>query len=149
MADQLAKTATTTADEVIDMSTYPHIRPRDSSFFRNGGAVWTRLHQEREDVCAVLLAEYQTANDLTTGWQEVNSPSEDAVRDLEWRHRELLQSRLRRIDDALDRLIAGSYGRCCECDKVIDDKRLTADAAASFCVVCQLRKEGENRFQKL
>ena len=48
------------------------------------GFVWNRLHEEREDICEAL--------------------SGDCGDD-----RELLQSRLRRVDDALDRLISRSY----------------------------------------
>ena len=50
----------------------------------NGGAVWNRLHGEREDICEALLKRCEPAS------------------------KELLQSRLRKIDDALDRLMSGS-----------------------------------------
>jgi len=53
------------------------------------GAVWNRLHGEREDICEALVKGYEP------------SPQE---------HRESLQARLRTIDDALDRLMDGSYG---------------------------------------
>ena len=131
------------------MSTDPNIHARESLFFRNGGEVWGKLRAEREDVCKQLLAESQPFNDLATGWQEVDSPSEDTARDVEWKHRELLQARLRQLDDALDRLMAGSYGRCSECGKVIDDQRLRADGAVPFCLRCQRTAEGEHLFQTL
>lgn len=50
------------------------------------GFVWNRLHGEREDICESLLKE----------------PAE--------RDREMLEARLRNVDDALDRLMSGSYG---------------------------------------
>ena len=49
------------------------------------GSAWNRLHAEREDICEALLKE------------------EIAGR------RSILQTRLRKIDDALDRLMSGSY----------------------------------------
>ena len=52
------------------------------------GAVWNRLHGEREDICEALLKR----SELTF---ETNQ--------------DLLQARLRKIDDALDRLMSGSY----------------------------------------
>ena len=52
------------------------------------GFVWNRLHGEREDICEALLIE------VTQG------------------RREILQSRLRKLDDALDRLMSGAYGHC-------------------------------------
>ncbi|HEU4930501.1 MAG TPA: hypothetical protein VFT48_00400 [Pyrinomonadaceae bacterium] len=48
-----------------------------------GVAIWNRLHGEREDICEALL-----------------KPCEPASK-------ELLQARLRTIDDALDRLMSG------------------------------------------
>lgn len=50
------------------------------------GFVWNRLHGEREEICEALLKE------------------ETAERRL------IMQARLRKIDDALDRLMSGSYG---------------------------------------
>ena len=55
-----------------------------------GGAVWNRLHGEREDICEALL--------------ERSEPTSQAHQ-----RQELLQARLRTIDDALDRLMSGSY----------------------------------------
>jgi len=52
-----------------------------------GGAVWNCLHGEREDICEALLKP---------------STRESQAR------QELLQARLRSIDDALDRLMSGS-----------------------------------------
>jgi hypothetical protein len=48
------------------------------------GFVWNRLHEEREDICEALSKDCKD-------------------------QRELLQSRLRKVDDALDRLMSGSY----------------------------------------
>lgn len=50
------------------------------------GFAWNRLHGEREDICEALLKE----------------ETED--------RRKLLQTRLRNVDDALDRLMSGSSG---------------------------------------
>ena len=51
------------------------------------GFIWNRLHGEREDLCEALVKEETEAR----------------------RHQ--LQARLRNIDDALDRMMSGSYGR--------------------------------------
>ena len=50
------------------------------------GFVWNRLHGEREEICEALVKEE------TDG------------------RRKILQTRLRKVDDALDRLMSGSYG---------------------------------------
>ena len=114
---------------------YTTTHTTDSSFSRNGCRVWGQLHGEREDVCAALLAEGRPVSDTTAGLQETE-PLEETARE-EWKHRELLQARLRLIDDALDRLMAGAYGRCSQCGRPIEQERLTDDPAVSFCLVCQ------------
>ena len=52
-----------------------------------GGLVWNRLHGEREDICEALLREGSESN------------------------RNVLHARLRNVDDALDRLMSGFYGK--------------------------------------
>ena len=49
------------------------------------GSLWNSLHGEREEICDALLKDHGLVNDD---------------------RRERLQSRLRKIDDALDRLMA-------------------------------------------
>jgi hypothetical protein len=61
----------------------------------NAGRTWNRLHNEREDVCEALLKDRDLSVD-----ESVASDDEAA----KW-HRVLLQSRLKEIDDALDRLM--------------------------------------------
>ena len=84
-----------------------------------GGFIWNRLHGEREDICEAVFKD-GVADDL----------------------RVLLQTRLRKIDDALDRLMAGSYGLCSKCGQTIDDSRLDLDAAVVLCLDCWARERG-------
>ncbi|HLM23633.1 MAG TPA: TraR/DksA C4-type zinc finger protein [Pyrinomonadaceae bacterium] len=77
-----------------------------------GGFIWNRLHGEREDICEAL--------------------SKDGVDE----RNELLQARLRKIDDALDRLMSGSYGNCSNCGGAIGDERLDIDPALELCLNC-------------
>lgn len=78
------------------------------------GFIWNRLHGEREDVCEALSqADHR---------------------------RELLQSRLRKLDDALDRLMSGSYGLCTNCGHSIEDTTLEVDPAWAMCVDCWMRE---------
>jgi len=75
-----------------------------------GGFIWNRLHAEREDICETLLKDDD--------------------------HKESLQSRLRKIDDALDRLMSGSYGICSKCGGSIDEAKLGLDPALALCRDC-------------
>jgi hypothetical protein len=79
------------------------------------GFVWNRLHGEREEICDALLKD--------TG---------PLVEDL----KELLQTRLRKVDDALDRLMSGSYGHCSKCGRTIDESRLEVDPVLGLCLDC-------------
>jgi hypothetical protein len=82
-----------------------------------GGFVWNRLHGEREDLCEALLKDPE--------------PMSQAAQ-----RRYLLQGRLRRIDDALDRLMSGSYGICSKCRRQIEDATLDVDPAWALCLNC-------------
>ena len=98
----------------------------------SGGEVWNRLHSEREDICEAMLKDSQVKS-------EVNTPRDAAAN---W-HRELLQARLRKIDDALDRLMSGTYGDCSTCGKWIEDTKLAFDPAIEFCLGCWDRERGQ------
>ena len=95
---------------------------RNSAMETSSGLVWNRLHSEREDVCEALL----------------KAPS-----DTNW-HRELLQSRLRKLDNALDRLMSGSYGNCSKCGRWIEDTKLAFDPAVEFCIDCWKRRQASS-----
>ncbi|HET6669076.1 MAG TPA: TraR/DksA C4-type zinc finger protein [Pyrinomonadaceae bacterium] len=81
------------------------------------GAVWYELRYEREEVCEALLQE-RTGADFPVD-------------------KETLQTRLTLIDEALDRLMAGTYGDCVQCGRWIEDTKLHIDPAMPYCVACQ------------
>lgn len=103
--------------------------------------VQEQLLTERGEILTALLSETQPTDELGGGWQEIDSPSERAIRDLEFSQREALQRRLRQLDDALDRLDDGTYGRCGDCGQPIGRKRLAADLATPRCLACQASLE--------
>lgn len=105
------------------MSANIHVKHSDE--MTHGSGVWHRLRAEREEICDVLLKE--PAPGLMSGTGQANAT--------EW-HRELLQARLRKIDDALDRLMAGSYGNCSKCGRWIEDTKLDFDPAIAYCIEC-------------
>jgi hypothetical protein len=79
------------------------------------GSIWNRLHGEREEICEALLKGRRVEGDERRAW---------------------LQSRLRRVDDALDRVMSGSYGNCSKCGQAIEETRLDIDLALSLCLNC-------------
>ena len=54
-------------------------------------------------------------------------------------------NRLQMINNALDRIKQGTYGRCLVCKKEIPEERLEAIPYAFMCINCQSRNERQNR----
>lgn len=55
------------------------------------------------------------------------------------RERLLLQQR--KLEGALARIAAGTFGQCCQCDEDINVQRLAGDPAAVFCIDCMIERE--------
>ena len=89
------------------------------------GGVWYQLRLERERICKALLVVAPAAYQL--GAIEPTNRATDTTQP---------QARLRLIDDALDRLMAGSFGDCVVCGRWIEDTKLHDDAALPFCCAC-------------
>ena len=101
------------------------IRPAERTNITTG-LIWNRLHSERENLCEALVQE-SIPDPAVTGWRNESNGSQ---------RRQLLQSRLCKVDDALDRLMSGSYGVCCKCGRWIGDTKLALDPAIAFCIDC-------------
>jgi len=54
-------------------------------------------------------------------------------------------NRLQMINNALDRIKQGTYGRCLVCKEEIPEERLKAIPYAFMCINCQSRNERQNR----
>jgi RNA polymerase-binding transcription factor DksA len=106
----------------------------------NGGLIWSRLHSEREDICEALHKGYQPLYDARP---EAPRKSKEGDINTASRHQELMQARLRKIDDALDRLMSGSYGKCSKCGKGIEDEKLELDPALGLCRSCGDHEQAE------
>ena len=90
---------------------------------KSAGSIWYQLHSEREAICEALIREPWPSHEFRT----VVGDTRDAAK---------LKQRLRLINDALDRLMAGSYGSCITCGRVIEDAQLDSDPAIAFCNQC-------------
>ena len=126
------------------MSANPNTRAIDNHVEQNGGVVWKRLHSEREDICEGLIKEPVAGFGSDAATHKLSK--ENAQRSSNW-HKELLQARLRKVDDALDRLMAGSYRNSSNCDKWIEDTKLDFDPAIEFCLGCWERIKPDTDLQ--
>lgn len=55
--------------------------------------------------------------------------------------RERLASKKLKIQSALDRIAAGTYGLCCACEEELDAERLQSEPSAVFCPDCAAERE--------
>jgi RNA polymerase-binding transcription factor DksA len=121
------------------MSTNQRIHLVDIPVGGHGGFIWNGLHGEREEICAAMLKDYQPTHS-DDSHQETSA--ED--RKTQYWHLELLQARLRKIDEALDRLMSGSYGICATCAHPIEISTLALDPAVGFCSECWKRNQTQS-----
>ncbi len=119
------------------MNANPNTRVIDSLLDTSGSLVWNRLHSERENICEALVKESGPNSQALLPEIAATEEARSAAR---W-HQELLQARLRKIDDALDRLMSGSYGNCSKCGRWIEDTKLAFDPAVAFCTACWQREQ--------
>lgn len=63
-----------------------------------------------------------------------DAASETEARELDVARQTMFEARIALIDEALDRLQRGRYGRCVVCDKAIPEERLELVPETPYCV---------------
>jgi len=81
-------------------------------------------------------------DDLADELDLTSSENETAMR-MRLRNREALY--LKKIDEALVRIAAGTFGQCSACEQEISLKRLEARPTATLCVDCKESQEQSER----
>lgn len=76
-----------------------------------------------------------------TGLDEGDRAQASERQDASFATRERLAARITRLSAALDRMDAGTYGRCADCGGDIEPARLAALPEAETCLRCQERRE--------
>jgi RNA polymerase-binding transcription factor DksA len=100
------------------------------------GNIWNRLHSEREDICEAMAMVSTREARKTVEFKR--SKLSDA--NIANSRRQLMESRLRKVDDALDRLMSGSFGHCTKCGKSMDESKLDLDPAMAYCTDCWVQE---------
>lgn len=108
-----------------------------------------KLLQEKRQIESAIASHARASEEVGEGWQERDSPSEDEIRDIKYSYRANLQAMLRNIDEALQRLADKSFGRCVDCGKKIEGKRLQIAPTVSRCLACQSLLEGNSHIATL
>ena len=105
-----------------------------------------RLSEERDAINSDLPKASELAELFPRG--DVLDPEDISVneteRDVQLGFANRRSDRLVAIDEALNRIHDGTFGRCVECGGAIGAARLEADPAAGLCIECQRRDEERN-----
>lgn len=105
------------------------------------------LEQKKSEVMQSLGAQYDNISKLGRVAEEdqaLNTHEEF----LNVRLNRLDWQRLKQVEEALDRLKAGDYGICQDCEEPIPAKRLQAIPWARFCVPCQERMQEQEKHEE-
>lgn len=86
-------------------------------------------------------SEGETGELTTVDQHPADSGTNLADADREEASLEILHAQQERVREALERVDAGTYGRCVDCGTELPDERLEARPEASRCVNCQQRVE--------
>ncbi len=108
-----------------------------------------KLRQEKFQIETAIASNLRATEEMSEAWQERDSPAEDEIRDVEYSHRANLQAMLRHINEALERLTNKTFGRCVDCGKKIEGKRLQIAPTVSRCLACQSTLEGNSHIATL
>jgi len=97
---------------------------------------------------SVLAAGESMSGDVRAPGDDSKIPNHPADFDSEGFDRDLEIARneadlLDQVEAALVRIEDGTYGRCLECDRPIDESRLAAMPHAGLCVECARERSGE------
>jgi len=106
-----------------------------------------KLLEEREEILKTLnsISDNEPNASLKEYYQELstydNHPADIATETFQMQMnlnlKESEKLRLEEIQDALQRIQKGKYGKCLKCGKDIDENRLEILPAASFCIECE------------
>ena len=115
--------------------------------------VRVRLILERQKKEILEGAERVVQSSVETGGQLFPDPSDLASREelqgFSYRLKEREKKLLRKIDEALERIEAGSFGMCERCGEPIEEKRMMARPVTTFCIDCKTLLEREEQAEQI
>ena len=120
----------------------------DGSPFSTNGTVWNCLQDLKQEVSQELLAEGPMCQIDANGSIE-DEVSEATALEINFAHRRQLEAELSAINNAQDRLLDGTYGKCEECERPIGQARLAVNPYVSLCLECQRIADGDRKFRSL
>ena len=102
-----------------------------------------RLEARRRDLADEIARRIAHMREAGSTVTTVREPDDTDPSDLDVWLLEIAAGTLRRIDQAIERLSEGSYGRCTSCHGRIAEARLRALPFATCCRQCEIVRERE------
>lgn len=95
----------------------------------------------------ILGAEFVTENELTlvTGGDEIDAFTQEKQQQMDLRLKSRNSVYLKKVKYALDKVYAGNFGVCEECEGEIGLARLEARPTATMCIHCKEEEERNGR----
>jgi len=99
-----------------------------------------KLEKEREELLLILRIYEKEAQEILKEPVSAEDEMADRYEFKEETHlrKEILESRLKAIEKALEKIAKGSYGFCENCGQQIEETRLKIDPAVLLCRKCSI-----------
>jgi len=115
----------------------PRLTPRQRERYRE-----LLLLKQRELTQAYYLSKSNSISDLDDGTEDyIDYAVHSYAREFLLSLTELDRKQLFLVEEALERVRGGEYGRCCQCGRAIHLKRLDVAPWARYCLPCQELEE--------
>jgi DnaK suppressor protein len=101
-----------------------------------------KLEKEREELLLILRSYEKEAQEILKEPVSATDEMADRYEFKEEIHlrKEILESRLKTIEKALEKIQRGNYGLCEKCGQQIEEMRLKIDPAVLLCRKCSIRE---------
>ena len=108
------------------------------------------LKQQLNQMLHEALQDHQPLNATNIPNEKFPDPSDRATAESEMSFSHRIQERnrglIRKIESALERIEAGTYGICEECEEEISEGRLAARPITTLCIKCKRKQEKNEKF---
>ncbi len=113
--------------------------PSTSAPSETGDAIKQRLLAKRDDLVTDLKKNREVSDETVdeSAQDMADRATSSYTREFAYSLSEADRKTLVLIDEALERLNAGSFGKCLNCSSPVEEKRLDAVPWARFCLDCQ------------
>ncbi len=121
---------------------------------KKGEEKYEEIKRDLEKQRAALLAEAGIIIGGGLNPDKLNFPdiadqaSAEADKNFTLRLREREQKLLKKIDQALDRIVKGTFGICESCGEEISYQRLKARPVTTYCIECKTKQEEEEKLRE-